>query len=168
MPSTLQNLLKSTIALSALALGIALFSQHGLGMRPCAYCVLQRLILLFIIVLGSLALLLTRRHTGRGGLIMSALTAAASLSGIAAAWYQSSVAANLFSCSLTLADRIMTSTGLESTLPWLFGIYASCMDARVNLLGIEYAHWALALFVVLSVLGIAAVVTALRSETRSS
>jgi disulfide bond formation protein DsbB len=40
----------------------------------------------------------------------------------------------------------MTQTGLETAMPALFGIYASCMDARVKLLGLEYAYWSLLLF----------------------
>ena len=30
----------------------------------------------------------------------------------------------------------------------MFGIYATCMDARVELLGIEYALWGMATFIV--------------------
>ena len=71
------------------------------------------------------------------------------LSGIAAAWYQYSVAANMLSCDQTFADRFMTGIGLESAVPWLFGIYATCMDAKVPVLGIEYALWSLALFVII-------------------
>jgi hypothetical protein len=65
------------------------------------------------------------------------------LAGVTAAIYQAQVASQSFSCAQSLADQWMTKTGLESALPWLFGIYASCMDARITLLGIEYAYWSL-------------------------
>ena len=55
-----------------------------------------------------------------------------------------------FSCAQSLADQWMTKTGLESAVPWLFGIYASCMDARITLLGIEYAYWSLTLFALIA------------------
>ena len=50
----------------------------------------------------------------------------------------------------------MTKSGLDAAVPWLFGIYASCMDARVKLLGIEYAWWSLAMFGVLGMLALLA------------
>ncbi|MGE8618648.1 MAG: disulfide bond formation protein B, partial [Achromobacter spanius] len=31
----------------------------------------------------------------------------------------------------------------------IFGIFATCMDAKVQVLGLEYALWSLALFVVM-------------------
>ncbi|QVQ28702.1 disulfide bond formation protein B [Achromobacter deleyi] len=128
------------------AVGLALFSQHVFDMPPCAWCVMQRLIYL---VIGVIALI-----GGFGGgraltRICGALTALLSLSGIAAAWYQYSVAANMLSCDQTFADRFMTGIGLESAVPWLFGIFATCMDAKVPVLGIEYALWSLTLFVIL-------------------
>jgi disulfide bond formation protein DsbB len=128
------------------AVGLALVSQHVFDMPPCAWCVMQRLIYL---VIGVIALI-----GGFGGgraltRICGALAALLSLSGIVAAWYQYSVAANMLSCDQTFADRFMTGIGLESAVPWLFGIFATCMDAKVPVLGIEYALWSLTLFVIL-------------------
>lgn len=45
----------------------------------------------------------------------------------------------------------MVASGLDAGLPWLFGIYATCADARVNLLGMEYALWSLGLFVLVGI-----------------
>ncbi|MGA0584599.1 MAG: disulfide bond formation protein B, partial [Castellaniella sp.] len=84
------------------------------------------------------------------------VAAALAVGGIAAAWYQHSVASQLFSCAQTFADRFVSASGLDAALPWLFGIYASCMDARVDLLGVEYALWGLALFVACAALALAA------------
>jgi disulfide bond formation protein DsbB len=84
----------------------------------------------------------------------SASIAAIAITGVTAAWYQEKVAANTFSCAQTLADQIMTKSGLDSAAPWLFGIYASCMDARIKLLGIEYAWWSLAMFTLIGMIAL--------------
>lgn len=146
MTSRSERLLRLIALFCFGAVGLALVSQHVFDMPPCAWCVMQRLIYL---VIGVIALV-----GGFGGgraltRLCGALAALLSLSGIAAAWYQYSVAANMLSCDQTFADRFMTGIGLESAVPWLFGIYATCMDAKVPVLGIEYALWSLALFVVI-------------------
>jgi disulfide bond formation protein DsbB len=146
----------ATIATLSLAgVALALFSQHALGMLPCAWCVLQRLIFIVIGVLAIMGLLIPSLVFKRVMLIEIVL---GSLAGIAAAWYQKSVAALSFSCDQTLADRIIVNSGLDANLPWLFGIYASCMDAAVSLLGLDYAIWSLLLFAVLGVSAIAALI----------
>ncbi|HRL21930.1 disulfide bond formation protein B [Alcaligenes sp. SDU_A2] len=146
-------------ALAFMAVGAALLSQHVFGMPPCAWCVLQRLLYLILGVTSLCAGLL--RHNGhKSASRLAALLALASVAGgILAAWYQYTVAQHLFSCDQTFADRFMIQSGLESALPWLFGIYATCMDARVDLLGMEYALWSLGLF---SVLGLGLLAALLR------
>ncbi|MEN4921361.1 disulfide bond formation protein B [Achromobacter spanius] len=145
MTSRSERLLRLIALFCFGAVGVALVSQHVFDMPPCAWCVMQRLIYL---VIGVFALI-----GGFGGgraltRVCGALAAILSLSGIVAAWYQYSVAANMLSCDQTFADRFMTGIGLESAIPALFGIYATCMDAKVPVLGIEYALWSLALFVI--------------------
>lgn len=135
------------------AVAVALASQHIFDMPPCAWCVFQRLIYL-VIAFVCIALRLVgngRPAAVRLGGLASTLLAGA---GVAAAWYQYSVASNMFSCDLTFADRFMVNSGLDATLPWLFGIYATCMDARVDVLGIEYALWSLSLFVLVGLAGL--------------
>ncbi|VFR72404.1 Periplasmic thiol:disulfide oxidoreductase DsbB, required for DsbA reoxidation [plant metagenome] len=142
-------LLGLVATLSLGAVGIALVSQYAFDMPPCAWCVMQRLIYLAIGGLCLLGLLLpvglARRALASLGVLLAAC-------GVLAAWYQFNVAAKLFSCDQTFADRFMTGIGLDAAVPWLFGIYASCMDAVVHVLGIEYAIWSLSLFVVLGLL----------------
>ena len=134
------------------SVAVALISQYVFDMQPCAWCVFQRLLYLII---GGVALAVMLTKPGRTGLFLGAASIAAiAVSGVTAAIYQEKVAANTFSCAQTLADQIMTKSGLDSTLPWLFGIYASCMEARVKLLGIEYAWWSMAMFFLLGVLAI--------------
>lgn len=129
--------------------GIALLSQHVFDMQPCAWCVFQRLIYLVLAVVAALAAsmqsLIPRLVCAMVGLSLA-------IAGVSAAWFQAQVASQSFSCAQTLADLLMTQTGLETAMPALFGIYASCMDARVKLFGLEYAYWSLLLFVLLGLL----------------
>src|SRR5699024_8853023 len=124
-----------------------LLSQHVLGMRPCAWCVFQRLILIALTLASVTAAWLVRGAYLRLALLAGGIALLLSAGGIVSAWYQYTVAATQFSCAQTFADRFMSHSGLDAALPWLFGIYATCMDARVNLLGLEYALWALGLFI---------------------
>lgn len=132
---------------SFLGVAAALVSQHLLGMWPCAWCILQRLLFITIGLVAVIGLVLPNITIKRGALLLSALT---SIAGIAAAWHQKTVAAQSFSCDQTLADRIIVGSGLDASLPWLFGIYANCMDASVSLLGLDFAVWSLLLFLVLA------------------
>jgi len=137
------------IGLCLVGVSIALVSQHAFNMQPCAWCVFQRLIYLVLALVASVGAL-------NQGLIFrlffSMLGLSLTVAGVFAAWYQAQVASNTFSCAQTLADLLMTQTGLETALPALFGIYASCMDARVKVFGLEYAYWSLLLFVILGVI----------------
>lgn len=151
--------------LGLFALAVALFSQHGLGMRPCAWCVFQRLILIALVVTSVAASWLLRSASVRWGLLAGGLALLLSVGGMVAAWYQYTVAAMQFSCAQTFADRFMSQSGLDAALPWLFGIYATCMDARVNLLGLEYALWALGLFMLTALLCLLALWRHWRSRT---
>jgi len=130
------------------AVGAALVSQYQFDMQPCVWCVLQRFIFL---VLGVLALVGALLGPGaRRGAVWLALLAA--LSGVASALWQHFVAANSQSCVLTLAERIVTGLHLDRLAPDLFIAYASCADAAVNLLGVPYAIWSCAMFLILAAL----------------
>lgn len=137
------------------AVGAALVSQHVYGMEPCAWCVLQRLIFLAIGLVALIGLAwrsaAARRSAGAAALPLA-------LGGLASALWQHFVAARSASCNMTLADRIVGATQLDSLLPGVFSARASCADAAVNLLGLPYAFWSAAVFAVL----IAATVKALR------
>ena len=57
---------------------------------------------------------------------------------------------------MSLADRLMGFTGLDSRFPEVFAAYASCADAKVDLLGMPYEFWSLALFALLGALAVLA------------
>ncbi|TKR55870.1 disulfide bond formation protein B [Allopusillimonas ginsengisoli] len=135
------------------AVGFALVTQHVFGMRPCAWCVLQRLLFLLIALVCWGGVLLAR-FTAAATRLAAALVALLSIGGVAAAWYQYAVASMRFSCDRTFADRFMVSSGLDAGVPWLFGIFSTCMDARVTLLGVEYALWGMGLFLLIGALSL--------------
>ncbi|HEV8692201.1 MAG TPA: disulfide bond formation protein B [Ideonella sp.] len=141
--------LLALIALASFgAVGAALVSQYQFDMQPCPWCVLQRLIFVIIGAFALLGLVLpsggVRRVLAAGGLIFT-------LCGMAAALWQHFVAAQSASCKLTWADRILQALGLFDLAPEVFAPTASCAEAAVNLLGIPYALWSLALFALLGV-----------------
>jgi disulfide bond formation protein DsbB len=137
--------LRLIACVSLLALAVALIAQYVFAVQPCAWCVLQRLLYLVIAVVTWIG-----AYGGRtAARIVAALTALLAIAGMAAAWYQLTVASKMLSCAQTYADWIISSTHLDVALPWLFGVYASCMDAAGSLLGVDYAIWSLGLFAIL-------------------
>jgi len=158
-----QSRLNLIALLCLAALGLALVSQHVFNMPPCAWCVLQRLILLVTAVVCLLGNVLP----GAAKRVVAALAAALSIAGLVAAWYQYTVASEMVSCDRTFADIFMSkTTGLDGMAPWLFGIYATCMDAKVTVLGVEYVLWAMALFIVLLIFSCFALIGRTRRAPR--
>lgn len=140
------GLLAGIAGVSAAAVAAALVSQHVFDMQPCPWCVLQRLIFL---VLAALALVGVAWRSVLGQRVAAAGVLISSLAGVAAALWQHFVAASSSSCNLTFADRVMSATTLDARLPEVFAAYASCADAAVQLLGLPYEFWSLALYVAL-------------------
>jgi disulfide bond formation protein DsbB len=115
-------------------------------MQPCPWCVLQRLVYLAI-GLVCLAGALRREMAVRMGAVVGGLVL--SLAGLWAALYQQFVAAQSDSCGLTFADKLIMALHLHEVAPWMFVAYASCDRANVPLLGIPFAVWSAALYVLL-------------------
>ena len=143
------------------ALTAALVSQHVFDMQPCPWCVLQRLI---FVAIGLVALAGLAWTTAVGSRVLALGTVVLAGAGIAAALWHYFVAATSASCNLTLADRIMTGSGLSALLPEVFEARATCADAAVSLLGVPYVLWALALFVAIEFTAATLLVRALRSR----
>ena len=135
-------------ALAALAaVGVALVTQYVYDMQPCPWCVLQRLIFIALALSAALALVWRSALGQRVGAGLALILAGC---GAAAALWQHFVAAASASCNQTLADRIIGFSGLDRLLPEVFAAYASCAEAKVNLLGLPYEGWSLGLFVLLA------------------
>jgi disulfide bond formation protein DsbB len=145
--ASLTPALAATVVLCLAAVGAALVSQHVFGMKPCPWCILQRVIFLAMALVCGAALAVGSPAARR---FLAGLAALLGASGVASAVYQHKVAASMFSCNLTLADKIIGAMQLESALPFVFRIEASCADAAVDLLGMPYEFWSGALFALIS------------------
>ena len=146
------------MALSCLlAVGFALIAQYAFDMRPCPWCVLQRLLYLVIALLCVVCAFLPWR---RARLALSIVILLVASAGILAAVYQHEVAAKQFTCTLTFADTLVTALRLETLWPTMFKVTASCAEAAVSMLGVPFEYWSLALY---ALLALGAAVLALRS-----
>ena len=150
-------LLGAGLALSAGAFAVAVIAQHGFGLMPCPWCILQRVIFLAI-ALACLLGLVWRAVAGR--VLAAVLTLLLGAGGVAAALWQHLVASKSNSCNLTLADKIVMSMKLDTTFPALFEPKASCADAAVAILGISMDIWSLILHLLLMLGAIALLRTA--------
>jgi protein dithiol:quinone oxidoreductase len=140
-------LLVTLLSWGAVALAVVL--QHGLDMQPCAWCTLQRLIFL---VVGLWALVGWLQAGRPASWLWVAPGAALCVAGLMAALYQQFVAVHSQSCALSIADHIIKGAALDQLAPWLFKATAFCHEANVPWLGVPFAIWSAALFVVLEIL----------------
>ena len=139
------------VLLPLAAVAAALVSQHVYDMQPCPWCVLQRVVFVAIAAVSLPALLVRSPLVSR---VLAGVALLLAACGMAAALWQHFVAASSTSCNLTLADRIVSSLGLDSAWPEVFAAYASCADAAVKLMGLSYEFYSLLLFGLLAVLAL--------------
>jgi len=138
-----RNLLLVIAVLSATAVALALVGQHQFGMKPCPWCILQRLIYVVIAVVALAGLLIRALRVPA-----AILTLVLSLCGIATALYQHFVASKSNSCALTFADKVVSSVGLDRLAPSWFEATANCAEAIVSVLGVPFDVWSLMLYCV--------------------
>ncbi len=144
----------------AAAVAGALVAQHRFGMEPCPWCILQRIL---FIAIAAVSLLAAALPAGLPRRLVSLVVVAFAGCGVAAAWWQHFVAAKSASCALTLADRVITTLGVDTRWPEAFEVRASCADAAANLAGVPFEFWSLALF---ALVGIIALVCTVSIERR--
>jgi disulfide bond formation protein DsbB len=152
-------LLATSVACAASVVS-ALVSQYHYEMQPCPWCILQRFLFLVIAAVALVAAVQPWVVVRR---VLSLIIVGLSGSGVAAAYWQHFVAAKSTSCALTLADKIMTATGLDTRWPDVFEVRASCADAAADLLGVPFEFWSLALF---ALVGIVALVCTMSTDRR--
>ena len=131
------------------AVAAALVAQHAFGMQPCPWCIFQRVLFLAIAAVGLIGWALPWRPAG---LASAAAILLLALGGIAAAVFHHLGAARDASCAFTLADRFLSATGLETAVPALFQVTATCADAAAaRLLGLPFEVWSGLLYALLAV-----------------
>lgn len=131
-------------AFSILCVVIALISQYHFDMQPCPWCILQRVIFIMI-ALSCLGLYFIQKKPVSISWITLLCTA-----GQVTAAYQFAVASHSTSCKLSMAEKIISSSYLDQWFPFLFEIKASCADAVVKIMGINYEIFSLAAFTLIS------------------
>jgi disulfide bond formation protein DsbB len=140
----------------AASVGAALVAQHHFKMEPCPWCILQRMLFLVIAALALVSAAtpaLVRRA-------LSCLVVPFAIGGMAAALWQHFVAAKSTSCALTPADRFIVWTGLDVRWPDIFEVRGSCADGAVNVLGVPFEFWSLALFALAGMVALYSATTA--------
>ena len=165
--STSRSTFFGIAAICVAAVGAALVAQYQFNMQPCPWCVLQRVIFLAITLTALLGGLLSGRGDALGplrksNLFFSALVDLLATCGMAAALWQHFVAAATASCNLTFAERVISALGLDERWPEVFSAYASCKDAAVNLFGVPFEFWSLALFAAITLAALQLLVKAAR------
>jgi protein dithiol:quinone oxidoreductase len=140
-PASVTRLLAIAV-LSLAAVAAALYTQHQLDMQPCPWCILQRLIFLLMAALAGAGAAVRgiSQRVSAGAVLLLALC------GVAAALWQHFVAAASASCKLTLADQLISGSGLDAWWPEVFGVFASCADAKAHLAGVPYEFYSLTVF----------------------
>lgn len=133
-----RTVLLGIFGFSILALGVALLTQHQMGMMPCPWCILQRMI--FVAIAAAALAGLRWRSLGFASILLL------SVGGLAAGLWQYNVASESLSCALTFADRVIVSSRLDVLLPGIFEPKAGCADAKADLLGIPYEFFSMGLF----------------------
>ena len=127
---------------SLLSLSIALIAQHGFGIEPCAWCIVQRMTVILVAAVALASVLLARVQPRAAPIVGALLAGALSVAGLVAAWHQHTVAAKQLSCAFTWADRTLMSLQLDALWPGLFRVGATCADAaKATLLGLPFELW---------------------------
>lgn len=131
-----------------LVMSIALFHQHVQSIDPCAWCVLQRLYFVAILLLSILGFKETLKKSSVYATIII------SLIGVGTAIYQIFWANSSESCNLSAAEKLMNFTQLNQLLPQVFESYALCSESNIDFLGLPYAAWSLITFLALSIINV--------------
>jgi disulfide bond formation protein DsbB len=153
---TARQALAAVAAFTVVAMLVALYLQHVVGLKPCPLCVLQRIAL---ILAGSIALLGAVLARRRAGLLGSTLAAgAAALAGTGVAIWHVWILAyppESMSCGRPF-QWFHDDFPLATWLPRLFRGDGDCLSTDWSLLGLGIPHWSLIGFlIVLALLGLA-------------
>jgi len=116
-------------------------------MRPCPWCILQRIILMAI-GLASLVLYTLPEHSraGLGGRVGAVGVGSMALGGVASALYQHFYAASSASCAQSFADKVITGLRLDTLLPSVFEPQVACAQAAASVLGVPFEFLSATLF----------------------
>ena len=149
------------VAVFALAaMGVALFFQYGLGLKPCPLCVLQRIALILAGLIALAGALLARARGTQLACVAAAALAALAGAGVAGwhSWILAFPPASV-SCGRPF-EWFHEDFPLATWLPRLFRGDGDCLSAEWSLLGLGIPH--------LSLIGFGCVVALLALGARAA
>lgn len=152
---TVRHALLGVVAFAAVAMAVALYLQHGVGLKPCPLCVLQRMALIAAALIALAGALLARSRAAQWATL--GLAGAATLAGTGVALWHVWILAyppESMACGRPF-QWFHDDFPLIVWLPRLFRGDGDCLDSSWSLLGLGIPHWSLVGFV--AVLGLLAI-----------
>lgn len=138
-----------------LALGIALYSQYVLGLKPCHLCIFQRIT---VAAMGVAFLLAALHSSGRlRGAIYAGLIGATGLATLATAgrhvWIQLQPPGSIPACGADL-DFMLEIFPLTEVILKVFEAGGECAKVDFTLLGLSIPAWVFAFALVVTPAGV--------------
>ena len=133
--------LAATLTVAAL-LAFGLYLQHGLGLKPCPLCIVQRIAFFGVGLFALLGVMLARwPWAGRGcaaGMLLCALGGLGTA--LWQSWLQRHPPSDPFACGPGL-DYLMETLPLAQWLPKVFAGEGQCTAIDWTFLGLTIANW---------------------------
>ena len=152
---TVRHALLGVVAFALVAMAVALYLQHVVGLKPCPLCVLQRMALIAAALAALAGALLARGRAAQWTTL--GLAGAAALAGAGVAIWHVWILIyppESMSCGRPF-QWFHEDFPLIVWLPRLFRGDGDCLDRSWSLLGLGIPHWSLVGFlVVLGLLGL--------------
>jgi disulfide bond formation protein DsbB len=150
-------------AFAVVAMAVALYLQHVVGLKPCPLCVLQRIALMLAGAVALAGALFARSRGAQLGCIGTSAAAALAGAGVAV-WHVWILAypPESMSCGRPF-EWFHEDFPLAVWLPRLFRGDGDCLSTDWSLLGLGIPHWSLVGFVIVLALLALGARSALRS-----
>lgn len=136
MKSTRRLPILALVTLATGALSAALFSQISLGAMPCAWCILQRIAFLVLLLIGLIALVLDLFSIRLASRLVTAMGVFAAGFGVWAGYNQIESVRRMNDCGISVANKWLLDWSLDDVSRTFFQVKASCSDASFPIAGI--------------------------------
>ncbi|MGR5367045.1 disulfide bond formation protein B [Photobacterium damselae] len=129
------------------ALATAMYMQHGLGYKPCYYCILERLVFVGFALISIVGILFGNKRFV--GIFLSFVWVVLSKVGVVlvAEHYNKQVHPSLFEqCSMFI--KYPSWLPLDRMLPSMFSVQSDCSANIIHFLGMGIPEWLMIVFVI--------------------
>lgn len=152
--------------IAAVALSGALASQGLFDAKPCAWCVVQRALVIGTGSAAMLAMIAARiRRPRLRRIAIAGPLAAGCIQALLGAWTaheQHQAIAGGSDCAISAASRFLAHYDLASLSPYLFSVRASCQDGAFSILSIPMDTLSALAFLIMAALFCSATLAAYR------